>query len=294
MHEFLRSIGFSGTLSKKQLDELVNWVLEAPGHLSVVSRAASSGEANLAVAEREVAGRAGILVAGEMDEHGKLIPEYYFPYLKSAMISSEAGLSVEKQAARDAYTGMCEDYRMGMALIFAVTNIADAARNAISEPMRRNAPFKKVCFAALASDAVVILPLLQTEKVLKPQSEDSKDRLYHEAEEGNVNAQMAIEKAEEERYHRALDRLRDTDIFTVVESFFMPHGMESERYYLMGKIVSSKQYTNQLTNEDFYDILIEVNGMPLSLAVSRKDLTGEPVNGARLKAHIWLMGELRR
>ena len=294
MHEFLRSIGFSGTLNKKQLDKLINWVLETPDHLSVVSSAASGGEANLAVAEREIAGRAGILVAGELDEQGKVVPEYYFPYLKSSMISSEASLSVEKQAAREAYTGMCEDFRMGMSLIFAVTNIADAARNAISEPMRRNAPFKKVCLAALASDATVILPLMQTEKVLNPRNEDANSQLIHEAEEGNIDAQIELQRQEEERYKNALERLRGSDVFSVVESFFMPHGMESERYYLMGKIVSSSRYTNRLTNEDFYVILVDVNGMPLSLAVSRKDLTGEPLTGSRIKAHIWLMGELRR
>ena len=294
MHEFLRSIGFSGTLGKRQLDRLIAWVQEAPDHLSVVSHAISDGEANLAVAERDIAGKAGILVAGEMDEHGKLVPEYYFPYLKSSMVSSDAYLSVEKQAARDAYTGMCEDYRMGMALIFAVTNVADAARNLISEPMRRNAPFKKVCFSALASDATVILPLMQTEKVLKPNEARAHDHLIEEAGLGDENARMALEKEEQERYQQAIDRLRDTDIFTVVESFFMPHGMESERYYLMGKIISSERYTNGLTNEDFYVILVGVNGMPLSIAVSAKDLTGEPVNGARLKAHVWLMGELRR
>ena len=293
MHEFLRSIGFSTYTSKKKLQTLVNWVTEAPDALRVVS---IDNESNLASAEREISPQAGITVVGEVDERGTLVPEYYYPYITSQVISSTASLLYEKQAAKEAYIGMCEDYRLGMALIFNVHNIADVLKHDLNDPLSTHRPFTAVCLSALMSDATVLLPLSEPQKVLHKGHEKDLHRsmLVNEAEHGNAGAADEIVNEGVRQYEEALSHLNDSDLYSLIESFIMPHGMESDRYYFMGEILNLELRRNSLTGEAFYRFNITANGMEFVAAVNVRDLLGTPFVGARLKGHAWFLGVLKR
>ena len=197
MHEFLRSIGFKSFRTKKQLNELTDWVIEKPDQLSVVS---VNAEQNLAVAEREIPGHAGVSVVGEIDERGVLVPEYYFPFISSTFISSNAQLSYEKQAAKDSYIGMCEDYRMGMALIFTVRNLIDIVRNETGALLGK--PFNEVALSMLCSDGTILLPILETEKVLDTRDgkTELERKLLSEASKGDPDALDKLTRQEMMRY----------------------------------------------------------------------------------------------
>ena len=290
MHEYLRSIGFKSVRTKKQLKELTDWVLENPDHLSVITL---NPDSNLAVAEREIAGHAGISVVGEIDERGSLVPEYYFPFLSSTTISSDAQLSYEKQAAKESYAGMCEDYRMGMALIFTVKNPVDIIRSEQSGILEK--PFREVALSMLASDGTVLLPIAQTEKVLdtRERGTELERKLLADASSGDPDALDKLTRQEMMRYKNVMDHLHDTDIYTMVNSFFMPHGMESDRYYCMGEIEAVRLYENELTREHFYRLKVRANGMEFALAINQSDLLGIPSPGHRIKCHGWLLGEMK-
>ncbi len=290
MHDFMRAVGFRSVRTKKQLKSIVDWVLEQPDQLSIVTK---DGESNLAQASREVANRAGITVIGELDERGVLVPEYFFPYIASAHVSSDAHLSYEHQSSKDGYIGMCEDLRMGMALIFTVRNVTEVLRNTQGFPAEPD--FSRVALSALAKDGTVLLPLQQSERVLKERKARDAERgqLLEDAHMGDPKAMESLAKQEMQRYERVMSRLRDTDVYTLVNSFFMPHGMESDQYYFMGRIVSKQLLENSLTKEKFYRMIVESNGMELTVAINEEDLTGTPEIGCRIKCHAWLMGELK-
>ena len=150
MHEYLRSIGFSGTKTRKQLKELVDWVLQKPDHVSITSTPSGS---NVAEASREVGGRAGVTVIGEVNEQGTIIPEYYFPYVSSSVISSDSVTSCDHESTREGYISMCADSRFNLSLICRVLNVVEVLRGLEELDTR----FTRVCFSALAKDATVIL-----------------------------------------------------------------------------------------------------------------------------------------
>ena len=291
MHEFLRSIGFKSLRTKKQLNELTEWVREKPDHLSVVSL---NHESNLAVAEREIAGHAGISVVGEIDEHGVLVPEYYFPWLSSTFISSDAHISYEKQAAKESYIGMCEDYRMGMALIFTIRNLVDVVRNEGAGNL--GTPFTEAALSMLCSDGMVLLPIYETEKVLDTRNggTELERRLLNDASQGDPDALDKLTRQEMMRYKNVMDHIYDTDIYTMVNSFFMPHGMESDRYYVLGDIEAVQLFENAFTREHYYRMKVRSNGMEFVLAVNTADLLGVPAPGYRIKCHGWLLGDLKK
>ena len=290
MHEFLKSIGFSGIHTSKQLDALLNWVLEKPDSLNIIS---TGHETNLAQAQRGVSGHAGISVVGEMDENGTLIPEYYYPFISSTHISSEARISCEKQSERNGYVGMLEDFRMGMALIFSVHNVAEVAKRLIDDPFHTR--YRKCLLSALASDGMILLGQEIPERVLQKRQDELKERrrLMREANEGNEKAIEALAGKDIHEYHTVLHRLNDHDIYTLVKSFFMPYGIETERYYFLGTILACRLAINEYTGEKFYNMLVDTNDMELSLAINEADLLGIPEPGLRIRCHAWLMGEIK-
>ena len=286
-HTFLRSIGFDSVKNRDQEKALVDWVLENPSRMSVVSL---DHESNLAMAEKDVNGHAGIAVVGEIGESGGLVPEYYFPYLSSTHISSTAPLSYEKTATRDGFSGMCEDDRLGLALIFDVKNVPDVIRDQ-QDLQLGNASFQRVMLSMLLREGTVLLPI-GAKKSVPANSRRSFEKNLTEAEEqGDLEAVGRLAREEMLRFGRAIQRIRETDVLTVVESFFMPYGMESYSYYFLGDILSSALILNEITKERFYRMVISVNGVEFTAAVSENDLQGVPAAGLRLKAKGMLMGE---
>lgn len=289
MHEFLKSIGFKSYTTKKQIRSLVDWVLADPDHLSIISL---EGDNNLSIAEREIPGGAGVTVVGEIDERGTFVPEYYFPQIRPFDVSSTADLSYRKETARDGYVGLVEDYRFGMALIFNVRNISDVRKNEMNGLDVQ--PYREVSFSALASDATIILPIYQPQMALKKGREDhdAHTKLVQDAQAGDQGAIERLAAEDLHRYQDILARLKDTDVYSMVESFMIPYGMESNQYYFLGEIKQFAVFLNPITEEEYYRMRIEVHGMPIMLAVNKSDVTGMPYEGARIRAHAWLIGDL--
>ena len=87
-------------------------------------------------------------------------------------------------------------------------------------------------------------------------------------------------------------RVQNEDIYTIVDSYFMPYGMECDLYNIMGDITSCEEVRNHATGEKMYELGVLCNDVPLDVCINEKDLTGEPEVGRRLKAIIWLQGRL--
>ncbi len=291
MHEFLRAIGLKSIKTKEQLRLLTDWVAEAPTKFRV---ATLSEDENLAMAERLITDSTGVAVVGSVDEQGKLVPEYYFPYLVSNVISSEAPLSVEKQASRNGYSGLAEDERLDLSLIFSVKNVTEAAKNQ-KEGMLTGQLFRRVSLSLLLSDGTVLLPIAVPDRVLKANEDREKRRKEFLADVANGDP-AAFEKMAREsvlRFEKMMERVEKSDVYSVVNSFFMPYGMESERYYFLGTITHCRLVDNRLTKEKFYVMTIDVNGVPFAVTVNEQDLTGVPAEGYRLRGHAWMQGELK-
>ncbi len=266
----------------------MDWALQKPTTFSVVGL---SNEQSLALVERDIQGQAGIAVVGIMKDNGDVTPDYCFPYVRSTHISSDARISYERKASVEGFSGMCEDSRLGMAMIFDVQNITDVMRDAKSRTLE-DPPFTRVALTLLLQDGMVILPISENNPTFVRNRTTLQERFATADVQNDPEALERMAKEELARYEKAMKRVEETDVFSVVDNFFMPHGMESDNYYFLGTILSRKLFVNELTDERFYRILLEVNGIELMVAVNEKDLVGAPEPGMRLKGHGMLMGEL--
>lgn len=104
---------------------------------------------------------------GQMTEKGTFKREYAFPYVTGSDISSTAECSIQRHAERETYAGLLDEYRVGISLIFYMTNsIEYRSRRSKRLPVLA----KNICLSGLASQGKILLPVKKTPK----QAEDLK------------------------------------------------------------------------------------------------------------------------
>ncbi len=93
-------------------------------------------------------------------------------------------------------------------------------------------------------------------------------------------------------YSMISQRIATEDIFSIVDSYFMPYGIECDQYNIMGEILDVMTFKNILTGEDICQMTVESNDMQFDICINKADLLGEPKVGRRFKGNIWLQGQL--
>ena len=66
------------------------------------------------------------------------------------------------------------------------------------------------------------------------------------------------------------------DIFTIVDSTFMPCGVECDQYSVIGEILELYEEKNRYTGESIYIMVLECNSLIITTAINKQHLLGEP------------------
>ena len=114
MHQYLRAIGFSEKMSRKELDIMMKKMILKNDKNDVVRE--EDGTAFVEI-HKKFGENIGITLCGELDQDG-FHQEYYFPYLEGSEVSTREDLMVEQSGSGETYTAACEDPRVGVTLIF--------------------------------------------------------------------------------------------------------------------------------------------------------------------------------
>ena len=85
-------------------------------------------------------------------------------------------------------------------------------------------------------------------------------------------------------------QIKKEDVFSIVNSSFMPYGIESDQYSVLGEIKELQELENSITNEKLYSMQIESNDLNFRVVINKNDLLGEPAVGRRFKGSIWMQG----
>ncbi len=287
MHSYLRAVGFSNIKNKKELKELLGKVVEKPNNKSYLE---VSEDQTLVEYTRFFAGRSGITLRGEFNNDNELTLDYYFPVLYSESISTTEDVSVEKYVAKNAYAGVCEDSRVGVSIIFYLQNGIDIIKNKDIYSYNNTS----VMFSALSIDGVIMLPIKKDDKqkeMIRKAVADRNKRIIA-ARNGDEDAleQLALEDID--TYTNLSRKILSEDVFTLVDSYLMPYGVECHLYSILAEIEYVSLEVNELTSEEVYIMELNYNSMPISLCVNKKDVLGEPIPGRRFKGVILLQGRV--
>ena len=87
-------------------------------------------------------------------------------------------------------------------------------------------------------------------------------------------------------------RIVTEDLYSIVETTFMPTGVECDIYSILGEIVSLRVKENVYTHENVVDMKISCNDCIFHVAINESDLIGIPAVGRRFKGKIWMQGNL--
>ncbi len=285
MHSFLKTVGFRSIKSRKDVEQLVRLVIEQGAERYM---ATLGGKTMFAEILLEVAENVGVALRGEYDEHGNFHMEHYFPYLKGQNVSSKETVFISKRVDTDAFTGMCDDYRLGVSLIFYLQNVTDYVSGGYPEE-RRVLP---ITLAALASEGKILLPTLSMKDVPVKEAVDTSGRtkLMEAARKGDKEAMEALTIDDIDLYAQISKRLKTEDIYSIVETTFIPYGSESDNYTILAMIESVSECVNRITGEELYCMDLRCNDLRFPVCISKKDLYGEPQPGRRFRGNIWMQG----
>ncbi len=286
MHKFLRSVGFGSYQKKKEIARLLDELQKTAGEHR---RIQTEPDSNLCEIRAELAPGMGIVIVGETDEDGVFHREYYYPYLKGEDISSEAECTIQRHTEKETFGGLLDEARVGISLIFYLDNGFEYLERGLDQVSRR---VKSVKLTGLSGEGKILLPLHKTRKQIEKAQVAAKDRsnLLEAARNGDEDAMETLTIEDIDMYSQISRRVMREDIYSIVDSSFMPSGIECDQYTVIGEVIRVEEKTNRITEELVYDLTLNCNDMVFHVGIARKDLLGEPVVGRRFKGQIWMQG----
>ena len=289
MHKYMRAVGFSTLKSRKKLQELLTEVV-----MNSERRAITMNKDNMLLGEfcKNFADNLGIAVCGEFDDEEKFTYEYYYPYLEGSGITSYEDVSVERHADKDSYAGVCDDIKVGISLIFYLQNRIPYIKAQATDklPIRGTT----LTLSALSVKGSVMLPIQKDEEQLQRVKQDSitRNKLMAAARKGDEEAIETLTLEDMDMYTTISKRIQKDDVFSLVDTYFMPYGVECDQYSILGEIVGMRMVTNKIIGEKIYILTICCNELTFDVSINIIDLFGEPQVGRRFKGIIWLQGHI--
>ncbi len=289
MHNYLRSIGFKSIKNKREMDCLINDIVKNPDNKMITEDDYGNVFAELS---REFGQYIGIAVRGEYVDEKDFLVDYYYPYFIGSGVTTEEKVEIEKRTDREAYAGVCDEMRIGVTLIFYLQNVIEYLQEARTKSGRRF-PINTT-ISALSTGGKVVLPIYKNESQIKTSEKLSSDRshLMEAAREGDEEAMESLTLEDIDTYSMISRRIMREDILSIVDTYFMPYGIESDQYSIMGEILDFYKVENSQTREKCYVLTINCNQLIFDVCINQEDLLGEPAPGRRFKGVIWMQGQI--
>lgn len=287
MHRYMRAIGFSQLKDRRELEKLIRGIIIESKDRELVSL---DDEGVLSMFYMECAEDMGIAVCGQFDADNKYTYDYYYPYLRGTGISSYEDVSIERQAEKESYAGVCDDIKVGVSLIFYLQNMIPYLKALKKDLLPVSGT--SLTLSALSVSGVILMPLQKEEKdkIANKKRISNRNHLLSEARRGDEAAIESLTLEDMDIYTSISRKIADEDIYTLVDTYFMPYGIECDQYSILGEICEIRETKNSLTNEEIYLLTLSCNDLQFDVGINKIDLLGQPEIGRRFKGTIWMQG----
>lgn len=288
MHNYLRSVGFRYLTNIHEVKKLIADIIKHPDEKMIVEDENGNVFADL---RKEFGAGIGISVCGMYLNDNEFEMDYYYPYFIGTGISTEEKVEVEKRFDRESYAGICDEMRVGVTLVFYLQNAIEYLKEKSSRNGRQ--PIHATV-SALALKGKVVLPIYKNESQIKSGEKYAKNRnhLMAAARDGDEEAMESLTLEDIDTYTMISRRILTEDTLSIVDTYFMPYGIESDQYSVMGEILDYYTIVNEQTQEHSYVLTITSNRLTFDVCVNKDDLLGEPAPGRRFKGIIWMQGKI--
>ena len=287
MHKYMRAIGFSKLSDRREEQRLITDII-----MNATYRSYTSNGEDTILAEfcEDFASGMGIAVCGEFDAEEKFSYDYFYPYLRGTGISSYDDVSVERHADKESYAGVCDDIKVGVSLIFYLQNIVPYVKAQSMDMLPVTGT--TLTLSGLSISGNIILPIGkdESEKQRIQRASMSRNKLIAAARRGDEDAIESLTLEDMDIYSTISKKILTEDVFSLVDTYFMPYGVECDQYSVMGEIMDISLRVNKITHEEIYVMHLCCNDLEFDVCINKKDLYGEPQIGRRFKGVIWMQG----
>lgn len=289
MHKYLKAVGFSNITKRSEMNEIIRDVVKNYDEKTAVE---NHPEGVFVEFSKNYGCDCGITVCGQYDENNKFHVEYYFPFFRGTGITTQEHVAIERHAEKESFAGACDDLRIGITLIFYLQNPAEYMLEEYKGNMNSGA--QPLTLSGLAAEGKILFPVQKDKEAVKVEKEMTQNRtnLIAAARNGDEEAMESLTMEDMDTYSMISQRIVTDDVFTIVDSYFMPYGIECDQYNVMGEILDFMTFKNILTGEEICQLTVESNDMQFDICINKSDLLGEPQVGRRFKGIIWLQGQI--
>ncbi len=160
-----------------------------------------------------------------------------FSVCEGNQISSSEDITIERQAEKEAYAGVCDEIKLGVTIIFYLQNIipykeTQGAQKAASAGT-------SLILGALSINGTIMMPIIKNEyekeRIRKVTNE--RNQLIAQARMGNEDAIESLTLEDMDTYTTISRRIHKEDVFSLVDTYFMPYGVECDQYSILGEIM---------------------------------------------------------
>lgn len=287
MHNFLSAIGFSKLNKVSEIDKMIQNTMDSYDDKIVIEDEMGRIICQMS---KGCGPDMGISVCGEYDDENRFYKDQYFPYFHGSSISAQAEVTFERQIGRETYVAAYEDSRVGVTMIFFLQNMG-AYLNTVSREEYSRAPLS-VMLTGLAKEGSILFPIKKNKVTEEERRENIKYRnhLISAARDGDEDAMESLTLEDIDTYSMISKRIETEDVLTIVDTYFIPYGLECDQYHILGDILNVELVKNQVTGEKIYQMELLCNDIQLDVCINKEVLFGEPEIGRRFKGIIWLQG----
>lgn len=289
MNGYFSSIGFKG-FSKEEFDNyLYDEALKDP---DVVTKAIDLDGNEITELRKEVAGGMGICMRGYFRKDDQFIMDYYFPYREASNTSNGIPTNVIPQTDREGFFGLCDDVRIGVDLIYFIQDMMPILMS--DQRGLKEVFFGGSSFMALSNGGKILLPIMKKagDEQKKLENVQKRSKLVAAAKNGDEKAYEELTVNDMDLYNSLSKRLSNESLYEIVDTSFMPSGIESDKYSVIGEILNVRKFMNKRTRQFIYDLTLQSDSMIYGVCINEKDLLGEPEIGRRFKGDVWLQGKV--
>ena len=256
MHKYLKAIGFQNVTSEKEWNRIL---IQSEEEFTDYQRISLEEELDFGELRKEYGMGIGIYSYGQIDEYETYTREYYLPYFEGSGITSYADIIVEKRSDKEAYIGICEDVKVGVSLIFHLQNGIEYRKELMAGRIPKNST--SVTLSGLAVSGTILFPVMKSKEQEQEIREESRNRmmLLSAAREGDSKAIESLTMEDMDLYSQVSRRVQTEDIYSIVDTYFMPCGVECDQYSILGEILDIDTVENKLTKEEIYVFTVDVN-----------------------------------
>ena len=289
VHKYFRAVGLSGPMNAHDTYNLIEDVLDRADHRAFITDPEIE-DSMMAELRMDFGNGYGICVVGIYDEQNNFNGEALFPYFVSESVSSLEPVSIEERIEGHTFAGVVDDLSVGTTLIFRLINSVEFLK--YGAPEMKQIPGTSVCLSGLCTSGTVMLPILKTEDEIEDsrEKEIARRNLINLARSGDEDAMKDLTMQDMDMYAVIMDKLQEDDIYTIVDSTFMPTGVECDLYSVLGEIHRCVITENPVTKEKVWILTIMCGDLLFKVCINAVDLFGEPAPGRRFKGVVWMQG----